>query len=404
MTRQILLEKRDEKILLFVVEEGRIAEIHVSVPEERGAPHLGDIYIGRVQNLVESIGAAFVEIQKGILCYLDLSEVSCAVFTKKQGKKPLCIGDELVVQVSREAVKTKAPTVTCRLNFTGKYAVLTHGNTRLGVSSKLSKTLREEYREKLKTQENASYGLIVRTNAKDVSFDEVEKEICALKKEYESILQTALFRVRFSCLKSAPPSFLSDLKTIYLQGVEEILTEDRELFETMNGWFSDQFPSALSPIRLYEDPLGYPLSKLYSLDTVLEKALREKVWLRHGGYLVIQPTEALTVVDVNSGKNTGKGREETGILKINLEAAVETARQIRLRNLSGIILIDFINLEEKENIDRLMKEFRWELSKDPVQTTLVDMTKLGLVEVTRKKTKKPLHEVFGHLQDRSYEL
>ena len=132
--------------------------------------------------------------------------------------------------------------------------------------------------------------------------------------------------------------------------------------------------------------------KLYSTQTAIEKALREKVWLKNGGYLVIQPTEALTVIDVNSGKNAGKGKNEEGIMKIDLEAAREAAKQIRLRNLSGIIIIDFINLESEENVSRLMREFRMLLAKDPIQTTLVDITPLNLVEVTRKKVHRPLHE------------
>ena len=135
-----------------------------------------------------------------------------------------------------------------------------------------------------------------------------------------------------------------------------------------------------------------PSGSLYSTQTAIEKALREKVWLRNGGYLVIQPTEALTVIDVNSGKSAGKGKNEEGILKINLEAAREAARQIRLRNLSGIIIIDFINLESEENVGLLLKEFRMRLAGDPIQTTLVDITPLNLVEVTRKKVHRPLYE------------
>ena len=153
-----------------------------------------------------------------------------------------------------------------------------------------------------------------------------------------------------------------------------------------------ELPEMAGLLRLYDDP-SYPLGKLYGTQTEIEKALREKVWLKNGGYLVIQPTEALTVVDVNSGKNIGKTRDESGIMKINLEAARETARQARLRNLSGIILVDFINMEDEENTETLMREFRQALSKDPIQATLVDITALGLVEVTRKKVRKPLYEI-----------
>ena len=134
------------------------------------------------------------------------------------------------------------------------------------------------------------------------------------------------------------------------------------------------------------------LSGLYSLKHVLGSALHEKVWLKHGGYLVIQPTEALTVIDVNSGKCVSKKNQEDAALKINLEAAKEIARQLRLRNLSGIIVIDFINLDDPDKMQILLKEFRKLLSRDPIQATLVDVTELQLVEVTRKKVRKPLYE------------
>ena len=150
-------------------------------------------------------------------------------------------------------------------------------------------------------------------------------------------------------------------------------------------------------LRLYENP-DFPLCKLYSTETALEKALKEFVWLKNGGYLIIQPTEALTVIDVNSGKMAVKSKNSAGAMKVNMEAAQEAAKQIRLRNLSGIIIVDFVNLESKEDTGILLKEFRNFLSKDPIPTTLVDMTMLGLVEITRKKVRKPLYEQENYLQ------
>ena len=320
-----------------------------------------------------------------------MKDAESAIFTAKIGKKPLCIGDELVVQISREAVKTKAPTVTSNISLTGRYAVLTHGNTRIGVSSKLPKKMREEFKEKLCSYQNDRFGIIVRTNAKDVSFQEVEGEILKLKEEYERISAAAPTRTCFSCLKSAPPSYITDLKNVYTEGLDKIVVGDAELYARIRSFFESEFPDGAELLRLCDDP-DFPLGKRYGTETILEKALREKVWMRNGGYLVIQPTEALTVIDVNSGKNIGKEKNEAGIMKINLEAAREAAHQIRLRNLSGIIIVDFINLEEKENTAALLKEFRCCLAKDPIQTTLVDITPLNLVEVTRKKVRKPLYE------------
>ena len=154
MKRKILIEKTEGQIRTFFLEDGDIVEIHCADPDQdrAGSHRLGDIYIGKVKNIVPNIGAAFVEIENGISCYYDMKDVSLALFTNKTGKKPLCIGDELVVQISKEAVKTKAPTVTGNISFTGRYAVLTHGNTRIGVSSKLPKSLRDDYKEKLRVR------------------------------------------------------------------------------------------------------------------------------------------------------------------------------------------------------------------------------------------------------------
>ena len=393
MKRKLLIEKRDNRIRTYFIEDGDIVEIHSASasPSEADKHRLGDIYIGKVSNIVPNIGAAFIEIEKGVNCYYDMKDVKSAIFTHKSGNKQLCIGDELVVQISREAIKTKAPTVTGNLSFTGRYAVLTHGNTRIGVSSKIPKSLREEYKRELAGLQNDDFGLIVRTNAKDAPFEDVLEEINALKDEYYSLVRTAETRVCFSCLKSAPPSYIADLKNVYMDGMEAIIIGDHDLYTRIHMFFQAELPEKLDLLELYDNP-SFPLDKLYSTQTALDKALMERAWLKTGGYLIIQPTEALTVIDVNSGKNTSKSDSEDGAMKVNLEAAREAARQIRLRNLSGIILVDFINLNRDENTQRLLHEFRYYLSKDPIQTTLVDMTTLGLVEVTRKKVRRPLHE------------
>ena len=398
MKRKILIEKKEKKVWTFLLENDSITEIHCTPENDEKAHYqIGDIYIGKVQNIVANIGAAFIEIAPGVNCYFDLQGVPTALFTYKIGKKPLCIGDELLVQISREAVKTKAPTVTGNLNLTGRYAVLTHGNTRIGVSSKIPKKERDAYKLRLQAYQNDRFGIIVRTNAKEAPFEAVVKEIEDLKKEYERLTSNAMSRVCFSCLKSAPPSYITDLKNVYMDGMEEILVNDKEIYEKICSYFKKEMPENLELVHFHDDS-GYPLGKIYSTETAVEHALSERVWLKHGGYLVIQVTEALTVIDVNSGKNVRKKGDDESTLKMNLEAAKETARQIRLRNLSGIILIDFINQDEEKNEEVLLKEFRYFLSKDPIQTTLVDITALGLAEVTRKKVRKPLHEAVREME------
>lgn len=392
MERKILMTREDGIVWTYFQENDEIIEIHCNDMEQtdQQAPILGNIYIGKVQNIVANIGAAFIDIG-GVNCYYDMSQAEGAIFTNKIGKKPLCIGDELVVQVSREAVKTKAPTVSSNLNFTGRYAVLTSGNTRIGVSAKLPKAEREEYREKLNDYANEEYGIIVRTNAKDAPFSVVLEEIEQLKKRYETIKEHAAHRTCYSCLETAMQPYLSGLKNVYTSGMTEIQVECRDLFEEVKAYFQMEQPELLDILQYYESE-NLSLSSLYNLHAIRERAMNERVWLKHGGYLIIQPTEALTVVDVNSGKCVSKKKTPEAYLKLNMEAAEEIAKQLRLRNISGIILVDFVNMDDEEAMQQLVKAMRAMCAKDPIQTTVVDVTELQLMEITRKKVRKPLYE------------
>lgn len=393
ISRKILMMREENRIWMFLIEDKEIVEIHCEPADgDCNLNHvIGNIYVGKVKNIVNNIGAAFIEIESGVECYYDISQASSAVFTNKIGKKPLCIGDELIVQISKEAVKTKAPTVSSNLSFTGRYAILTTGNTRIGTSSKLPKTLREEFKTGLKPLKNEEYGLIIRTNAKDADFIDVLKEIKELEREYHKLKETASTRICFSCLQQAPPTYITDLKNVYTEGLSEIIIEGEELYKEVRAYYEKEQPENLEKLRFYNDSM-LPLSKLYSTPTVVERALSQRVWLKNGAYLVIQYTEALTVIDVNSGKCIAKKSPMETYLKINLEAAKEVAKQMRLRNLSGIVIVDFINLDDEEDTKELLKAFRQYLAKDPIQATLVDVTELQLVELTRKKVRKPLHE------------
>lgn len=394
MERKILMTKENGYVWTWLMEEGRIVEIHCTpqTESEDSAMALGNIYIGKVSNIIANIGAAFINIG-GVDCYYDISQVPQAIFTKKAGKKKLCIGDELIVQISREAVKTKAPTVSSNISFTGRFAVLTSGNTKIGISSKIPKSQREEWKSRMEVFRNEEFGLILRTNAKDAAFDKITEEIELLRERFLRLKETAGSRTCFSCLETAPRSYITDLKNVYMEGLTEILVEDEELYEEVKTFFSREQADQLALLKKYDDS-QLSLSARYGTHAVLQNALRERVWLKSGGYLIIQPTEGLTVVDVNSGKCVSKKSDGSAYLKINIEAAEEIARQLRLRNLSGIIIVDFINMDSEAASQKLWKEFRFFLSSDPIQTTLVDVTQLQLVELTRKKIRKPLYECY----------
>lgn len=383
-------------------QDKKMLEVTLTPPDEDSL--LANIYIGRVENVVQNIRAAFVKISPDQTCYLSLDDLKNAHFTKKlSAKKELVAGDELLVQVEREALKTKEPAVTANLSFAGKYAVLTTANKRLGISSKLTKEQRAYYKELLQEFDTDSYGLIIRTNAASVPDETLLSEIRSLEQEWCTMRESAVYKTCYSVLKKAKPSYLEDLKNQKEGSICEIITDDRDIFETIcmdYGIASEQFVTTGSDkekndnnltISYYQDTM-LSLSSLYSVKTSLDKALREQIWLKSGASIVLQHTEALTVIDVNSGKNIAKKGMRENLLRINLEAAKEIAYQLRLRNISGIIIIDFINLPAKEDEAILLREFRSYLKDDPVKADLIDMTKLGLVEVTRKKIKKSLRD------------
>lgn len=368
--------------------------VELSWEERAKESLLGNIYVGKVAKIVKNIQAAFVEIEGRVPCYYSLENNPQPAFASRQSPKGLCAGDELLVQVSREGVKTKAPTVTSALSLSGKYLVLTWGDERIGVSSKLSEEQRRLLSEFMEQYRGEGFGWIVRTNAGSAAQEEIAREAAQLQARFREVLDKAPHSPCRTCLYRSPSGWTAHLKNSYSTQYDQILMDDEELFREAAAYLAEHQPEDLDKLTLYKDRL-LPLGKLYPVERAFEGALRERVWLRSGAYLVIQPTEALVSIDVNTGKcEAGKRPQET-FLKINLEAAREIARQLRLRNLSGMILIDFINLRSEEDRRTLFQSLDAWLKEDPVKACAVDMTALGLVEVTRKRVQKSLAEQLG---------
>lgn len=391
------------------IKNDRLCEVHFSSEDVNTT--YGRIYVGKIVAVSENLKAAFVDIGIGINGYLPLSELDFARFTKKAGKKAVCVGDELLVQVAREAVKAKGPTLTTSLSVSGTYVVLSTGQYDVKCSAKLPGAQREavlhaftewqnsrlRIAEQSDTQQPSdgesaavpqpekerSYRVMLRTNCGYVEdpaciFAEYEKLSALLT----SIAQKAPYMTCFSCVYAPDGGVLRALNRLPHTAYEEIVTDDPAELALLSE-------NTNVPVRLYVDKT-LPLAKLYNLDRQIEQALQRRVWMKSGACLVIEPTEALVSIDVNSGKcEHGKNREET-FFKINLEAAEEIARQLRLRRLSGMILIDFINMKDAEHRQLLMESLRRAFLSDPLHPVVVDMTKLGLVEVTRRKNESTL--------------
>ena len=376
-------------------EEGRICQFNIVREGEEKL--LGNIYIGKVKNIRKNIHCAFIEIAPGKMCYYDLEEGEPPIFTNPKKDKIIKEGDEVVVQISREGIKSKLPSVTGNLNFTGEYLVLTSQRKQLGFSAKLTKEEKARIRTALQKHVSGEEGIIVRTNAREASPEELTEELFRLREKYQELRHRAMSRVCYTLLEKGMSESLRIFQGVYIRDLEEIVTDDSEIYTQICGE-NTEGEGGKVPVRFYEDKL-LPLSKLYRLEKSLEEALDRKVWLRSGGFLVIEQTEAFVSIDVNSGKFSDKKNTRETFRKINLEAAREIAFQLRLRNLSGIILIDFINMEEEEDKKELLKILQGYLRKDPIKAAVVDMTPLNIVEVTRKKVEKSLEEEIKKRKD-----
>lgn len=374
-------------------EEERIVEIRLESDQEKSI--LGNIYTGQVENIASNIQAAFVQIEPGKRCYYSLAEAQRAVFSAgRKGNGPLRPGDELLVQVSRDAMKGKLPALTSNLNFTGRYLVLTTGDKKFGLSSKLAQEDRHRLSGWLKEEAerpDKEFGIIVRTNAADASKEEILKELEWLKSRYHKAVVQGRNRTCFSLVLETEPFYVAAVRDAYGRDLDEIITDVPEIREMILGYLEEISPELKEKLRFYQDKL-LPLYKLYRVETALDAIQKEKVWLNSGGFLVIQQTEAFVSIDVNSGKYTGKKKMEETFRKINLEAAAEISRQLRLRNLSGIILIDFINMENPDHRDELFHVLQKLLRKDPIKSRAIDITPLHILEMTRKKVRRPVIE------------
>lgn len=387
--KQFVFTEWNKKKLGILFEDGKAMEIRCYEADSI----LGNVYRARVSNLSPNINAAFVDIKKGESCYLSMDDY--------HGEK-LKVGDLVTVQVVRDKIKTKRYAVTTDISLQGDYAVTTLFAP-VGVSSKITDSARKK---ELKTlmqnlliaEQDAQFylaegnvaeierikkltlGGIIRTQAEHAEDAAITREIEGQARLLYSIMKKSEYATQYTCLYHTEVEYIKDIRRMHALQDVEIVTDIPEVTE------------AISEIPLYTDE--YTLTLRYSLASLLEKTLSKRAYLKSGAYLVIESTEAMTVIDVNSGKSIkGKNAEEQ-FLKINIEAAKEIARQLRLRNISGIVMIDFINMKEESHNHELMKNLAEYVRTDPVRTTVVDMTKLGLVELTRQKGKRALQRYF----------
>ncbi|MGI6072036.1 MAG: ribonuclease E/G [Lachnospiraceae bacterium] len=378
---RLLITRHDDKIVSILTDiQGRAVHIGIHDPANPGV--MGNIYAGRIERVCLNLGGAFVELGNGMKGFLKPGENINPVFLNRRKSGPLRNGDILLVRASTEPIKTKGAILTWDITIPGRYVVFTPYRSGVKYSVALEdRSPFEKHAEELN-------GFIVRTNAASADIAEILEEARKIRESWERSVKK--IPKKAGLVYAALPEYLADVRDIHEELYNEIVTDDIMIYNEIK-----EYPGKGSKtVRLYEDrKVGF--KTIYEIEKHLSDALKRTVYLKSGGYIVIEPTEALVSIDVNSGSHISKRNPEGEILNLNLEAAVEVARQIRVRNLSGIIVVDFINMKNPKNSEILVEELRKMLRDDPGGAKLIDITRLGLVEITRKKERRPLYEALN---------
>lgn len=387
---KIVIDSGIRESRIAILEDDELADIYLDrVDDERIS---GNIYLGRVVNVLQGMQAAFIDIGLKKNAFLHLRdalpryEIEAEDFkiTDYSIKDVLKPGQNILVQVQKEAFNTKGAKVTTHISMTGRYAVVMEGTDYIGISRKIKNPEeRKRLRDIAKKHLPKGVGIVMRT----VSENESEKNIHSDIK----YLVNKLERIKNESSYAKAPKLISRLDIVqkvvkdYLkEDIDEIIVNDREIIEELENIFESISEESIDKLIYFDkshDIFGY-----LGIEKMIENAIQKEVTLKSGGSIVIDETEALTVIDVNTAKFTGKKSLEDTVLKVNIEAAVEIAKQLRLRNIGGIVIVDFIDMRKKDSIDEVLNVLKKEFQKDVNKTTILGMTKLGLVEMTRKKT------------------
>jgi ribonuclease E len=364
----------------------------------------GNIYLGRVQNVLPGMEAAFVDIGTPKNAVLYRGDVQYdAEDIEEKGSNPriehlLKAKQTIICQVTKNPIAHKGARLTQEVSIPGRFVVLIPNSTTYGISKRLADEERKRLRSILDRVRPKGHGIIVRTAAEGVSADEIERDVARLQQQWTQIEALAQKATAPALLYREPDMAVRVIREEFNQDYRGVVIDDRALYEEVREYVAGISPTLADRVEFYDretEPL--PLYERHHVHEQLHKALDRKVWLPSGGSLIIEHTEALTVIDVNTGKNVGTSSLEETVFRNNLEAAVEIAKQLRLRDIGGIIVIDFIDMEVRENREQVIGTFRDALARDKTRTQVFDISELGLVEMTRKRIGEGLLESFSTL-------
>ncbi len=421
MKREILINANPRETRVAIIEDDELVELLVDRPDARRM--VGDIYLGRVEAVLPGIQAAFVDIGTEKSAFLHSSDLvypedeedeedaddaadadedsrDDAKDESRRGRSKapaiqdvLKRGQDILVQVSKEPISTKGPRVTAQISLAGRFLVYMPFASRVGVSRKIGERA-ERQRLRAQVEEvlpKDSGGIIVRTVGEDVTKETFERELNTLIGQWKRIKRKTRF-VRAPSLVHRETSLTRGLmRDVFSTKVEQVTVDSKQVHNEMLEYLKGIAPELIDRVKLYEEQV--PLFDKANIEQEIRDLFKRRCDLPSGGYLIIEPTEALVSIDVNSGRYTGKRDPEKTILKTNIEAAREVARQLRLRDTGGIVVCDFIDMESKGNRDRVLQELRTHLGRDRARTKAFAVSDLGLVEMTRQRVRQ------SHLQN-----
>ena len=390
-----------------MVENGAVQELQVERTLERGL--VGSVYLGKVARVLPGMQSAFIDIGLDRAAFLHVADLMSSINSRhaepeaqangaslpqppallKPIEKQLFEGQTVMVQVLKDALGTKGARLTAQISIAGRLLVFLPQDNHIGVSQKIPPRQREELRQRVQALSgDLAGGFILRTNGEDATDAELAEDIAYLRKTWVRIKEASLRLPAASVLHQDLSLLQRVLRDMVVEGTQTIRIDSREQFEKLKIFAAEFMPATLPKLQLYAGER--PIFDLFSIDDDIAKALGRRVDLKSGGYLVIDQTEALTTIDVNTGGFVGARNFDETIYKTNLEAAQAIARQLRLRNLGGIVIVDFIDMSKENHRDAVLGEFKKQLARDRIKTAVNGFSSLGLLEMTRKRTRESL--------------
>ena len=406
MEKKLVFNINVAETRVALLERGRVAEYYVERHHRRGI--VGNIYKGKVSRVLPGMQSAFINIGGDRSAFLFGGDVLTQIdgqitINKKVAhhierkssfpiEKALSLGQEIMIQVAKEPLGEKGPRVTMLVAIPGRYLVLMPEFETIGISRRISsESGRKRLYDSIERIKPENMGIIARTAAMDVSQDALEKDLLYLKNVWKTIEVKEKKSTAPTLLYQEPDIILKTARDLYSDDVSEIIVDDRQAFDQLQHFLVDTIPGSRDKLKLYDEL--QPIFDFYGIEMEIATALSKKVWLPSGGHIVIEKTEALTAFDINTGKFVGTKNARETIFKTNIEAVDEIVVQLKIRNIGGIIIIDFIDMEYEDDRDRLYQKLVDGLRNDKARTNVLPISELGLIQMTRKRTRESLEGI-----------